>query len=93
MGIHLRESLLKGGRVRLSLEVYHQSKSNYENLGLFLYEKPTTKDEREHNRRTKELAENIRSKRIIEIQDKRYNVSTGFKSKGSFLQYFKKLTN
>jgi integrase len=93
MSVNVRETKLKKGKVRLSLDVYHQGKSRYENLGLFLYEKPATIQEREHNKRTKDLAENIKAKRIIEIQEKRYNVITGFKSQGSFLNYFRKLTN
>jgi integrase len=93
MSINLRETKLSKNRIRLSLDIYHQGKSHYENLGLFVYDKPATKQEREHNKRTKDLAENIRSKRILEIQDNRYNVVTGFKSQASFLQYFKKLTD
>jgi integrase len=92
MSINLRETKLTKNRVRISLEIYYRGKSRYENLGLFYYEKPSTKEEREHNKRTRDLAENIKSKRILEVQDNRYNVITGFKSQGSFLQYFKKLT-
>jgi hypothetical protein len=92
MSIHLRETKLSKNRIRLSLDIYTQGRSHYENLNLFLYDKPETKLEREHNKRTKELAENIKSKRIIELQERRFNVNTGFKSQASFLQYFKKLT-
>lgn len=91
MGINLRTQKLAKGRIRLSLEIYSNGKSKYENLKLFLYEKPVTPAEREHNKRTKTLAESIKAKRIIEMQDGNYNVITGFKSQASFIKYFKQL--
>jgi integrase len=92
MSINLRETKLAKNRIRLSLDIYTNGKSHYENLGLFLYDKPATKTDREHNKRTRELAESITAKRIIELQENRFNVNTGFKSQSSFMQYFKKLT-
>ncbi len=93
MGVAIREYKLKNSKVRLSLDIYHEGKSKFENLDLFLYEKPNTTLERDHNKRTKALAESIRSKRVIEIQEHRYGVTSGFKAQASFLQYFKKLTD
>ena len=93
MGINLRTQQLTKGRLRLSLDIYANGKSRYENLKLFLYEKPATVAEREHNKRTKSLAESIMAKRILEMQDGNYNAVTGFKSQASFIQYFKRLTN
>jgi len=92
MSINIRETKLAKNRIRLSLDIYTNGKSHYENLGLFIYDKPETKTDREHNKRTRELADNIKAKRIIELQENRFNVNTGFKSQCSFLQYFKKLT-
>ncbi|WP_426581246.1 phage integrase SAM-like domain and Arm DNA-binding domain-containing protein [Mucilaginibacter sp. R-33] len=93
MGISLRTQKLTKGRVRLSLDIYSNGKSHYENLKLFLYEKPVTSNEREHNKRTKNLADTILAKRLIEMQEGNYNVVTGFKSQASFIKYFKQLTN
>lgn len=93
MGVAIREYKIKNERVRLSLDIYHEGKSKFENLGLFLYQKPNTSLERDHNKKTKLLAETIRAKRIIEIQEHKYGVTTGFKSQASFIKYFKKLTD
>ena len=57
-----------------------------------MYDKPESKDDREHNKRTKALAESIKAQSIIELQEDRFNAVTGFKSQASFLQYFKRLT-
>ncbi len=92
MGIKIRESKLANGQIRLSLETNQAGKSDYENLRIFLYDKPKNPLEKEHNRKTKELAESIKAKRILEIQENRYNIHSGFKSQGSFIEYFKKLT-
>jgi len=92
MSVTIRETKLKKNRVRLSLDIYYQGKNKYENLGIFLYEKPTTKDEREHNAKTKALAESIRAKRILEIQDHKFGVASA-KGQSSFLSYFKSLTD
>jgi len=68
-------------------------KSRFENLDRFLYKKPKTLLDREHNKKTSAIAESIKAKRILEIQEHCYNVKTGFKSRGSFLAYFKKLAD
>lgn len=93
MGVSLRTQKLTKGKLRLSLDIYSNGKSHYENLKLFLYEKPVTSTEREHNKRTKNLADTILAKRVIEMQEGNYNVVTGFKSQASFIKYFKQLTN
>ena len=93
MGVAIRQYELAKERVRLSLDIYHGGKSRFENLSLFLYKKPKTQLDREHNKKTVALAESIKAKRILEIQEQRYNVKIGFNSQTSFLSYFKKLTD
>lgn len=93
MGINIRMQPLTKGRQRLSLDIYANGKSRYENLKLFIYDRPSTSAEREHNKRTNSLAENIKAKRILELQEGNYNVVTGFKSQASFIKYFKQLTD
>jgi len=93
MGVAIRQYELANDRVRLSLHIYHMGKSRFENLELFLYKKPKTMLDREHNKKTSAIAESIKAKRILEIQEHRYNVKTGFKSQGSFLAYFKNLAD
>ncbi|SDL70251.1 Site-specific recombinase XerD [Daejeonella rubra] len=92
MGVKVRETTLKNDRVRLSLDIYKDGKSRFENLQLYLFGKPKTIVEKDHNKRTRQIAENIRLKREEEMQDDKFNIYTGFKSQGSFIDYFKKMT-
>lgn len=91
MSIAIRQSKLTKGRIRLSLDIYHKGKTKYETLDLFLYDKPQSQQDREHNRRNMAIAEAIKAKRILELQENRYNVFTGFKSQGSLIQFFKRI--
>lgn len=92
MGIAIRKNKLKNNRINLSLDIYQDGVSKYENLKLYIFEKPKTPVEREHNKRTEALAEQIKAKRVLEMQDTRFNIHTGFKSQGSFIAYFKEQT-
>lgn len=92
MGIAIRETKLVNNRIRLSLDIYHQGKSKFENLRLYVFEKPKTLLEKDHNKRTRQLAESIKAKKVLELQEGQYNIHTGFKSQSSFTEYFKKLT-
>jgi hypothetical protein len=92
MGIAIRETALVNNKIRLSLEIYHQGETKYENLRIFVYSKPKTLLEKDHNKRTRELAESIKAKKVLEMQEGQYNIHTGFRSKGSFIEYYKKLT-
>jgi len=92
MGIAIRETKLVNNRIRLSLDIYHQGESKFENLRLYIHEKPKTALEKDHNKRTRLLAESIKAKKVLELQEGQYNIHTGFKSQGCFIEYFKKLT-
>jgi integrase len=92
MSITVRTSPLKENRSRLYLDHYHKGKSKAETLDLFLYNKPSNSTEREHNKKAKAIAENIRAKRLLEAQDEKFDLTAGYKSELSFLDYFKKQT-
>jgi integrase len=92
MGVAIRQSKLVNDRVRLHLDIYYKGKSKFENLELFLYTKPKTQQQKEQNKKTNIIAESIKAKRILELQEDRYDIHTGFKSQASFFEYFKKLT-
>lgn len=92
MGIAIRKNKLKNNRISLSLDIYQDGVSKYENLKLYIYEKPKNLIEKEHNKRTEALAEQIKAKRLLEMQDVRFNIHTGFRTQGSFIEYFKELT-
>lgn len=92
----LRKKAIKGNKESLYLDFYppiiHPEKgkpTRREFLKLYIYKRPKGEAERLHNKETKKLAENIRAKRQIAIQNGNY----GFLSKdyriASFLHYIK----
>lgn len=95
MKVTLRQRL-KGDKVSLYLDYYHQGKRNYEYLQLYLTPEPPkgklTKEQKDENRKILALAEAIRSKRHLEIQNGIYGFQDQVKVKGSFLVYFEQLT-
>ncbi|MBD3749340.1 MAG: site-specific integrase [Sphingobacteriales bacterium] len=90
MKVTLRQRT-KGDKVSLYLDYYHKGKREYEYLELYLFPEPEkgklTKEQKESNKETLALAESIRSKRQIEIQNGIYGFQDQSKLKGSFLRY------
>jgi len=92
MSIKIVQKKLQNNRASLALKIYQGGKSKqYKLKDLFLYLKPSNLDEKNHNSETKKLAESILAKRQLEFQNNSYNIHTGFKTQGSFLEYFSKL--
>lgn len=81
----------KSGKISLYLDYYHKGKRKYEYLRLYVNPKPRTTLERENNRKTLQLAENIRSKRQLELQNGIFGFNDNEKINGSFLAYFEVL--
>ncbi|MBT3453654.1 MAG: site-specific integrase [Lentimicrobiaceae bacterium] len=103
MKVHLRKrSQKKGKRISLYLEYYKGSRKSdegkvlpireYEHLGIFLHNKPSTPLQKQENKQNIELAKNIKSKREIDIKNNEFGFLTNTKSNSDFLQYFNKLT-
>ena len=87
MSIALRKRQKKG-KISLYLDIYHNGKRSYEYLRLYLIPKPRTSDDRDLNRKTLQLAESVRAKRQIEIQNGVYGFNNPDKIKISFVFYF-----
>lgn len=81
----------KATQISLYLDYYDRGKRWNEYLKLFLYPEPEkgklTKIQKEHNKQTLALAETIRSKRQLEIQNGVYGFQDQTKLKASFLKY------
>ncbi|MAX79777.1 MAG: recombinase [Crocinitomicaceae bacterium] len=92
MKVTLRERH-QGGKISLYLDYYHKGKRKAEYLKLYIEPNPKSKAERELNKKTMQLAESIRAKRLIEIQNGVYGFRDNEKLKGSFLEYIQLLTN
>lgn len=81
----------KNGQISLYLDYYHKGKRKYEYLRLYLISKPKTSEERNHNSKTKQLAETIRAKRQLEVQNGVFGVNDLERASSSFLSYFEML--
>jgi len=95
MKIALRQRK-KGNKITLYLDYYDQGKREYEHLGLYLTPEPDkgslTKAQKDENKKILELAESIRSKRHLEVQNSIYGFRDKEKLKGSFFEFFDALT-
>lgn len=88
--IRLRKRLLKTGRQSLYLDIYINSKRSYEYLNLYLVPEKTRAD-KEKNKETIKLAEAVRAKRVVEVQNGRFGFDDGFKLDTNFLDYYRML--
>jgi len=95
MNVTLRQRQ-KANKISLYLDYYHQGKRQYEYLQLYLIPEPVKgklkKEEKDENRKILALAEAIRSKRHLELQNGIYGFQDQGKMKGSFIRYFEYLT-
>lgn len=95
MSVKLRERK-SGDKILLYLDIYHDSKRKTEYLtGIYLFPKPEkgrlTKEENDHNKHHKAIAEEIRYQREKDIITGTYNIHDVSKINGSFVAYFSKL--
>jgi integrase len=90
MKVTLRQRT-KNDKISLYLDYYHKGKRKYEYLRLYLTSKPKTTEERAVNKKTLQLAENIRAKRQLELQSGVYGFNDEEKLNSSFLTYFEVL--
>lgn len=93
--VFLREKKLKNNKRGLYLDFYPpikhpetQKETRREHLGLYIYERPKIETEKEHNRETKMLGENIRSKRQLELQAGVYGFISTRNKQDDFLAFF-----
>jgi len=95
MKVFLREKKLSNGRRGLYLDFYPpiphpetRKPTRREHFKLYIYERPKTETERDHNKETKILGETIRSQRQLDIQSGYYGFLTARNSKKSFTAFF-----
>ncbi len=89
MSVKIREKKLKGkgNRRSLYLDIYNNGEREYDFLNLYL------ENDKEVNKETWRLAENIRARKQLEIASSNNGSISNFKKKGSFITYFNKLKN
>jgi hypothetical protein len=86
MPVYLRKREYKT-RYRYYLDIYHKKQRNYEFLDLYHYKGKNpfnVKNNKEH----KELAENIRAKKQLELESDNYYIEVKHKKHIYFLPYF-----
>jgi len=88
--VRLREKTISDGSRSLYLDIYYEGKRTYEFLKLYLMpgKSPAI---REHNKETLLLANKIKAKRTLEVQDAAHGFSNRQKLEANFLDYFKQL--
>jgi hypothetical protein len=88
MSVILRKKPLAGGKVRLFLDIHTEAGREKEYLKFFLYDKPKTAAEREHNREFEKLASAIRAQRELQLLSSDHGLESGIKRKLNFLEYY-----
>ncbi len=86
--IKVRQRPLQNGNISLYLDIYRDGKRTYEFLKLYLIPE-RTKDDKEKNRQTMQLANSIKSKRIIEMQNGEYGFKSEFATNTLFYPYYR----
>lgn len=95
MKVTIREKSINNGVEKsLYLDIYKSPNERYkESLKLRIFTKPKSIQERTHNTNTKSLAEQIRAKKMLEVQEGYYGLKITKNKFNNFLQYFKMLTD
>src|SRR5688500_18130592 len=81
----------QGSKTSLYLDYYGNGQRKAEYLKLYLNPEAKTKEEKEINRKTEQLAKSICAKRQIEIKNGIHGFRDQEKEKGSFLSYMELL--
>jgi integrase len=98
--VFLREKKLMNGRQGLYLDFYPPiphpetgKPTRREHLRLFVYVRPKLETEKNHNKETRLLAENIRAQRQLEFQAGNYGFVARSSKQKSFISFFQKVAD
>lgn len=98
--VTLRKKAISKGRQALYLDIYppipnpktgRMQRKYY--LKIFIYNRPRTEVEREHNTETLSLAEHVRSRRQLDIQNRRFDFISDSKLQSNFIDFFTEEAN
>lgn len=96
--VKLRKKPITAGRQTLYLDYYPPiphpetgTPTRREFLKLYIYDRAKTLTDKQHNAETLALAENIKAKRQLSIQQQEYGFLSQEKQQADFIQYFKSL--
>lgn len=89
--VRLRRRLQEGtGRASLYLDIYIDGRRSYEYLHLYLIPEKSRSD-KEANRKTLALAEAIRAKRVVEVQNGEFGFRDRFSENTNFYDYYTRM--
>src|SRR5687768_12627045 len=88
MSVVLRKRKIADGRHSLYLDIHNNGKRTREYLQLYVTARPKTPLDKESNRNTYSLAENIRAKRELSINADEYDYAPAFRRDARFTDYF-----
>jgi len=98
--VFLRQKKISGNRHSFYLDFYppiaHPDTGKHtrrEFLGLYTYDKPKNPIDKKQNEDAKNIAENTRAKRQLEIQNKHFGFLSKDKQRADFIEYFKDLAD
>lgn len=81
---------MASGNTSLYLDIYLDGRRSYEYLKLYLIPETNRKD-KEKNRQTLRLAEAIKAKRVVEVQNGKFGFESEYKLDTNFLDYYRHL--
>ncbi len=86
--IRIRKKQLANGNISLYLDIYYNGKREYEFLKMYLVPEKTKAD-KERNRQTLQLANSVKAKRIIDMQNGVYGFASSYADETLFFDYYK----
>ena len=90
--IRIRQKKLANGILSLYLDIYRDGKRVYEFLKLYLISEKT-RDDKEKIRQTMQLANSIKAKRIVEIQNGVFGFKSEYPTDTLFYDYYRLMCN
>lgn len=88
--IKIRRKQLANGNTSLYLDIYHNGRREYEFLKLYLIPEKNRAD-KEKNRQTLQLANSIKAKRIVDIQNGDHGFKSPFAEEVLFFDYYRNM--
>lgn len=88
--IKIRRKQLANGNISLYLDIYHNGRREYEFLKLYLIPEKNRAD-KEKNRQTLLLANSIKAKRIVDIQNGDHGFKSPFAEEVLFFDYYRNM--
>lgn len=86
--IKLRQKKIADGNVSLYLDIYRNGKRTYEFLKLYLIPE-RTKEDKEKNRQTLQLANAVKAQRIVDLQNGEFGFKSEFPTDTLFFDYYR----